>query len=381
MKSVFTSILFFAYAFSFAQESRVEEPPSSQEIDRLIHTYQFSKALLLLNRVEDSLSVDVHQRKGYCYFQLGNYGDAIRQFENVMKLDSINTHALFQLGQLYARNKQYGEAYACYEKLISSDTLNSFYYKQYAIVASQANAPIISLSNFFQAVKLNPRDIEAYALLGDVLLEADQYDIADSLLTQALTLNLSSQLRLLLAKAQLGEGKYEDVIRTTEQLMVKGDTLPAYARLLGISYFQLDKFDKVIPCMDFLLKNELKAEWIYYYLGVSYQRMNEQDSAIVYLNKAIEEGISENISNYYAQLATSYETIRDFKSAIKYYKAAYESSKRDILLYHLGCSYDVYYKDKAPAIAYFKRYLNSHDTIKVAREYTRHRLNELEFYR
>jgi tetratricopeptide (TPR) repeat protein len=265
--------------------------------------------------------------------------------------------------------------------LILSDTLNSFYYKQLAIVASQANDVLTSLANFFKAVTLNPRDIEAYALLGNALLENDQFEVADSLLTQALTINRSPQLRLLLAKAQLGQERYEDVITTTHQLMVKGDTLPAYARLLGISYFQLDQFDKVLPCMRFLVRSGLKAEWIYYYIGVSFQQRHEPDSAIRYLNKAIDEGVSENISNYYTQLASTYEDLKDFKSAIKYYKAAYESSKADILLYHLARNYDTYYKDKTQAIAYYKRYLKSDDTIKIAKEYTRYRLDELSVYR
>lgn len=304
MKSALTSILFFTYAFLFAQE-KIEELSSRQEIDRLIHTCQFSKALMLLDRPEDSLSIDLLQRKEYCYFQLGNYPDAIHQFEQVMRVDSMNTYALFQLGQLYTRNKQHKEAYACYGKLISRDSLNSYYYKQYAIVTAQANDPITSISNFCQAVELNPHDIEAYVLLGDILLEADQYEIADSILTYALNLNPNPQLSLLLAKAQLGEEKYEDVIKTTEQLMVKGDTLPVYARLPGISYFQLDQFDNVIPYMDFLLKNDVKTEWVYYYLGVSYQQLNMPDSAIAFLSKAIEAGISENISSYYIQLATS----------------------------------------------------------------------------
>jgi tetratricopeptide (TPR) repeat protein len=91
-------------------------------------------------------------------------------------------------------------------------------------------------------------------------------------------------------------------------------------------------------------------------MGVAYQQSHEPDSAIMYFNKAIDAGISENISNYYTQLASTYEELKDFKSAIKYYKAAYESSRADILLYHLARNYDVYYKDKTQAIAYYKRF-------------------------
>jgi tetratricopeptide (TPR) repeat protein len=349
--------------------------------DKLINNYQFHQALSILSDPQDSLDINILQRKGYCYFRMGSYGNAIRQFEKIIALDSVNRNALFQLGQLYARNNQFEDSYSCYQRLIFEDSTNSFYYKQLAIVASQSNDMLTSLANFFKAVQLNPRDIEAFALLGNTLLEQEQYEVADSVLTEALKINRSPQLRLLLAKAQLGEEKYQDVITTVHQLMVKGDTIPAYARLLGISYFQLDQFDKVLPCMKFLLKSDLEAEWVYYYIGVSYQQSHHLDSAIIYINKAIEKGVSDNISNYYTQLASTYEELKDFKSAIKYYKAAYESSKSDILLYHLARNYDVYYKDKSQAIAYYKRYLNSDDTIKIAKEYTRYRLDELSVYR
>jgi tetratricopeptide (TPR) repeat protein len=380
MKRTITIVFLAINTTLFAQEIS-QAADRGREADKLISNYQFSQALSMLSNPEDSLDIDILQRKGYCYFRMGSYGNAIRQFEKIVTLDSANRNALFQLGQLYARNNQFEDSYSCYQKLILGDTSNSFYYKQLAIVASQSNDMMTSLANFFKAVQLNPRDIEAFALLGNTLLEEEQYEVADSVLTEALKVNRSPQLRLLLAKAQLGEEKYQAVVETTHQLMVKGDTIPAYARLLGISYFQLDQFDKVLPCMRFLLKSNLKAEWVYYYIGVSFQQLHQPDSAIIYINKAIEEGISENISNYYTQLASTYEELKDFKSAIKYYKAAYESSKSDILLYHLARNYDVYYKDKSQAIAYYKRYLSSDDTIKIAKEYTRYRLDELSVYR
>lgn len=379
MKITLTLFLVCIHFFSFAQ------PPESKagfiEIERLIRNYQFDSALDLLTQIEDSLSIDLLQKKGYCYFQLGDYKNAIQQFERIAKMDSVNAEALVQLAQLYARDKQYDNAYSCYETLIASDSLNSFYYKQYGIVAIQAEADNLAFPNLFETIRLNPGDIEAYALLGNLLIENNQYKMADSILTRALTFSASTNLTLLLARAQLGEKKFEDVIKTTEKLLADGDTLAIHARLLGVSNFQLRRYESVIPFMDFLLERGLKAEWVYYYIGVSYQHLDKPDSAIIFLNKAIEEGISENITQYYVQLATSYENVSDFKSAIKYYKAAYETSKKDILLYHLGRNYDVYYKDKSAAIAYFKRYLDSDDTIKVAKEYTRSRLNELEFYR
>ena len=371
----------FFYAPSFAQVSLRENPDPRQEIDQLIQKYQYSKALVLLDQLDDSLSVDVLQRKGSCYLQMGNYDDAIRQYETVLKVDSTDVKALYALGQLYARNKQFMDSYACYETLIANDELNSIYYKQYGIVAVQAHAPALAFANFLRAVELNPGDIEAYTVLGEMLLDVEEYRMADSLLSIALETNSSPQLVFLLAKAQMGEHKYKDAIKTTEQLMVAGDTIPGYARVLGISYFRLDEFEEALSWLKYMLENDYKADWVYFYAGICYQRMDNLDLAIVYLNKAVEEGISKNIGDYYLQLATCYEAAKDFKKAIKFYKVAYEYSKKDILLYHLAVNYDVYYKDKTQAIAYFRKYLDSDDTVKLAREYSRYKLNELEFYR
>ncbi len=350
-------------------------------VDQLINNYQFEKAMQLLQNGNDSLDIKLLNKKGYCFYRMGNYSAAIEQYEKIIALDFSNKNVLVQLAQLYSKSNRYADSYNCYQKLIAQDSLNGYYYKQYALVASQANDLSTSLENLQNAILLNNRDIEAYTLLGNLLLEMEQYSKADSVLTSALKVNHNPQLRLLLAKAQFGEEQYKNAVETTEQLMEQGDTLTVYARLLGISYFNLDQFDKVIPFMNFLLDSDVKTEWVYYYLGVSYQHLHQPDTSISYLNKAIEAGISDNISYDYLQLAISYEDIKDFKSAIRYYKAAYESSKSNILLYHLARNYDVYYKDKTQAIAYYKRYLNSDDTIKVAKEYTRSRLDELSVYR
>ncbi len=376
-------MLIFLIVASFPSFSQVPEALREIDlghVDRLISSYQFDLALIELNWKKDSLSTPILQRKGYCYYRLGNYNQAIIEYNRILAVDSTDRNATYQLAQLYSKNDQFDESAQCYNRLIAADSSNSFYYKQYAVIIQQSEDILKAIAYYLKAVELNPRDVEAYVLLGNALLEDEQYELADSVFSNAV-LNLKNpQLRLLLAKAQLGAKKYDAVIQTLEPLLLK-DTTTAYARLLGISYFQLDRFDKVIPWMNYLLNNNLKAEWIYYYMGVSYEQLGKSDTAISFLNKAIEEGISDNISTYYTQLAMSYENMKDFKSAIKYFKAAYESSKSDILLYHLARNYDVYYKDKAQAIAYYKRYLSSDDTIKIAKEYSKYRLDELSVYR
>lgn len=352
-----------------------------KEADRIINSYQFEKALAVLEQSPDTLNAEIIQRKGYCYSRLGNYQQAIEAYETVVNTDSTNTNAFNQLGQLYSRAGQYDLAKELYQNLMSADTTNSFYYKQYGSLLAQTGEGVNAIPFYLTAVGLNPRDLEAYSSLANLLFDIEAYAIADSILIKALKTIQHPQLKLLLAKAQLGEKKYKSVINNVNELLLHTDTTATSARLLGISYFQLDKHDETISCMNYLLNSGAEADWIYYYIGVSYQQLNNPDSAIVYLNKAIEAGISNNIGTYYTQLALSYENTGDFKNAIHYYKAAYENSKSDILLYHLARNYDQFYKDKSSAIAYYKKYLSSDDTIKVTREYSQQRMQQLTDFR
>lgn len=347
------------------------------EADLFINGYQFEKALTVMDRAADSLDVTLLRRKGYCYSRLGNYTEAIAAYEAVSMKDSLDREALYRLGELYSVNDQFDESRTCYEKLIRLDSANSFYYKKYAEVAVKAGDVITAIGKYLQTVRLNPRDVEAYGKFADLLIDAEQYHFADSMLTAVLSTMESNQLRLLLARANLAEENHEAVVSNVERVLAAGDTTVTCARLLGISYFHLERYGKVIPFMEFLLSKGLKADWIYYFLGASYQQVNEPLKAIEFLSLAIEEGISDNIGTYYTQLGMAYEDAKDFRNAIRNYKAAYETSKADILLYHLARNYDVYYKDKTQAQVYYRRYLNSDDTIKLAKEYSRHRLNAL----
>jgi len=370
MKRLLIAFLTMTFHFSISQDLK--------QVDELVNNYQFEKALTMLANIADTTDVRVPLQRGYCYYRLGNFKNAIQFYNEALRLDSTNRSALIQLGQLYSRSNRFNEAKMCYERLILIDSTSSYYFKQYAALATSVNDIPLAIDLYCQILLLNPNDIESYSLLGNIFLDTEEYLRLDTLIANGLKQDsIQSSLLLLKAKSQMGQQQYKRAVATVGKLIAKNDTLPAYARLLGISYFQLDQYKKVIQCMNYLLSADQKHDWIYYYLGVSYRELNDLPRSIEYMNKAIDEGITENISTYYSQLARAYEDKKDFKNAIHYYHAAYEKSKSKILLYHLARNYDVYYKDKSTAIAYYRQYLASDDTIRIAKEYTRHRLNTL----
>jgi len=350
-----------------------------QEANELIENFQFEKALSVLSQLNDTSDIHVPLQKGYCYSRLGNFNDAINSYERALTIDSVNKIALNQLGQVYSKTNRFDQAEECFKKLIDIDSLNSFYFKQYAALLSAINRDSIAGLFYKKTLQLNPKDVDSSISWGNILLEAEDYFVLDSLVGTALSIDsLQPGVLLLKAKSQMAQHKYKATVATVKKILESNDTQPIHARLLGISYFQLKNYEKTIECMSFLLLGGIKSEWVYYYLGASYKELGDIPKSIDWMNKAIESGISENIEIYYSQLAKSYEDAKDYKNAIHYYQAAYEKSKTKIILYHLARNYDTYFKDKSSAIAYYKRYLASDDTIKLAREYAKHRLRVLE---
>lgn len=352
---------------------------SIKEANDLIGTYQFEKALEILSQLNDTTDIQIPLQRGFCYSRLGSFKKAITSYLSAVEMDSTNRTALVQLAQLYSRNMEIEKSENCYERLISIDSTNSYYFKQYASLVSGVKMDSLAIQLYLKALSLNPRDVESYAALGNLLLESEQYPLLDSIVGRAVDTDSTESVFLLLkGKSELAQHQYKNVIATGNIFLRWNQPQPALVRLLGIAYFQMDEYSKAIECMNYLLMSNVKSEWVYYYLGVSYRELGNIPKSIEMMTKAIDEGITENIGTYYSQLARAYEDNKDYKNAIHYYQAAYKKSKSKILLYHLARNYDIYFKDKSSAIAYYKRYLASDDTIRLAREFSKRRLDVLE---
>ena len=345
--------------------------------DSLMANYKFEGALKVLTKT-DSVQTDILLRIGQCHFRLGASGAAIRPYEQVLQMDSTNVTALIQLGQLYARNGDFAKALSSFVRLIKLDSMNSYYYKQAGSMAMGSGEIMTARYWFKKALDFNTADVEASLALGNILMEMEGYEEVDGIVRQALTVDPQFKPMLLLgAKSAFEQHKYESVIITINKLLENSDTTALSARLLGVSYFQLQEYSKVVRCMQFLLQNRYENEWIYYYMGVATRELDDLPASIAWFKLAVQKSISENTKTYYSHLGQSYEEMEDYPEAIRAYRAAYNYSKDGIILYHLARNYDIYYKDKATALAYYQKYLESDDTIRLAREYARRRMQDM----
>lgn len=350
------------------------------QADSLMASYKFEKALQIL-ATSDVEDLAILLRIGQCQYRLGASEAAIIPYERVLLLDSANSTALNQLGQLYARKGDYEKAMESYRVLVHQDAENSYYSKQVGLMASRAGDKMYGIKWLSKALVLNPSDTEASLALGTILLDFQNYVLVDSIVREALVLEPSFKpLLVLKAKSAFEQKKYSEVIPVVNDLVEQSDTTALYARLLGVSYFHLGEYRNVITYMTYLLGNNYDYDWIYYYMGIASRELGDHPVAIDWFKLAAQKSMSDNTRIYYSQLGQSYEDVGDYQRAIGAYRAAYNYSKEGILLYHLARNYDVYYKDKATALTYYQKYLESDDTTRLAKEYAKKRVQDMGIF-
>ncbi len=349
----------------------------------LMLNYQFEKAIKEFHFCykSDSLNINYLRDVAYCNLKIGRLKEAKMQYKTIVSSDSSNLNALNQLANIYTKESNYKLAIETLKKIEYIDTTNSYYQKNIGDLAIKDGQVKTALIYYTKAIANNSRDIEAIGELSNLYIELKLFSKADSLLEIGNRMD-TSNLKILLgmAKSSYKQRRYEATIRNSIKIIeLQSDTSIYLKKMMGISYFHQEQFYKSISTLNSVVKLNQASEIIYYYLGLAYKAIGENKKSTLSFERAIGEGISENLSTYYTNLAVSYEEQGLYGDAIRAYKAAYNSSKDKILLYHLARNYDIYYEDKKTAIDYYQKYLEANDTGDVVfQDYSKHRISELK---
>jgi len=112
-----------------------------------------------------------------------------------------------------------------------------------------------------------------------------------------------------------------------------------------------------------------------------YKALNDYPSNIVYLQKALVDGITPNAADYYTDIADSYGSLNQLKKSVAAYQKSLQFKEIPLTYYSLANLYDVKLKDKKLALKYYKKYLDSKplpDQEQKYMDYAKARIPELE---
>jgi tetratricopeptide (TPR) repeat protein len=116
------------------------------------------------------------------------------------------------------------------------------------------------------------------------------------------------------------------------------------------------------------------------YLGFCFKTLENYQTAIVYLEKALDAMTPNYIDRVYYNLGASYELMVNYPEAIKAFtKSLKYSNQNPSTIFRLAAVYDRYYYDKSVALAHYKKYLNKVDYLDdETTQYSENRIERLE---
>ncbi len=379
-------LLFFGVQATVAQDTLLSDSTkrvNCAQAQLFLQHYRFEAALGALNACfeQDTSNTEYLRKKALCYYKLGRFQEAEATYYAILETDSNNVNALNQLGVIYSNQSNYRAAVEQYERLSAIDTANSYYHKVLGSLFYKLKVIDYAMGHDQLALELNPNDVEAIAHLTKIYQSMEQYELADELIVKGLELDSSNAtLYHYQLKSAYRQHNYAGVLGSAQYLMqLEQDTSAYLLKMMGIAHFHTGDYALSASLLEKVVDNDKAKEQLHYYIGLAYREMGDAETSEKHFEQAIENGISDNISIYYTNLAIAFEEQGNYAEAIRAYQMAYKSSQNKILLYHLARNYDAYYGDKETALRYYEKYLEANDTGNVRfKDYSKHRISEIK---
>lgn len=288
----------------------------------------FKEVSAATNKPNIQTEADFHD--AMCAIKL-NQTDADQQVLDFVKkhpYSSKKERAFLNVGNYYFANRKASHSLKWYQKvdakLLTEEERKELNYKMgYALL----------VSNYFKDAKEkfatllgDPRyGTDSRYFYGYISYKQENYGEAEDNLSQlADNETYKSEANYYLLDMAFKGGKFEKAAQIGEKILPKAKEKQKsdISKIVGESYFNLQKYDKAVPFLeDYEGKNGKWTNTDYYYLGYSYYKLGDYENAISQFNKII-NGQNSVAQNAYYHLAECYlkagkktEALNAFKNA------------------------------------------------------------------
>jgi tetratricopeptide (TPR) repeat protein len=163
--------------------------------------------------------VDAYYYRGLLYHKLKDE-KAIPDFSKTIQLDPKKTDAYLKRGIYYFNNKQESEALKDFNKAIELKTSNTDVYYYRGKIMSQKGSNIEALGDFNEVIKKNPLHNESILERGKIYLKQNKLELAIKDFNTCVTNRLSTEeIYSMRAECYLQMGKFDDALRDYNTLI------------------------------------------------------------------------------------------------------------------------------------------------------------------
>jgi len=224
--------------------------------------------------------------------------------DKILAVDPYNSSANVQKAEDYALNKKWKLARECYRKAIRGDSSNMdarFGYAQMTYYAGDLD----DAKNAFQEIAdKDPSNAAAYAYLGKIATEEENYLKATKYITEAIKLDSKNyDYWIDYGNALRYQGKYPDAIKAWNKAVEIDPTyFLAYTYIAGL-YDEQNKYDQALENYLKVIETNPKYYYAYEEIAILSYHLERYEESIKFFEKAYE--YSNNYS-YKLMVAANY---------------------------------------------------------------------------
>jgi len=322
--------------------------------DSLYMHGNYTKAIDAYNSY--SIQDEVYHKIAKSYIALGNYDEALFNYENSLKVNPKDALTLFDYGKLLTRVKKHKEALDVFYRLIDIDYRNPNYHYESGLVLQHLKDST-SQNRFRNAFDLDSTHQKAIFQIAKYHLIKRQHSVVDKYVDIGLN-SYANNKELIRLKSQNSywKGDYEDAIIRFEKLIALNESSQFVHEKLSICYDRSYKPQKAIEHQLLALEFEPKNGNNLFKLGQLYQRVSDYKNAEKYYLNALTL-LDRPLDSEYEKLATVYNLQGKEKEAIDAFKRAIdENPDNQSAQFFLVLSLDKFYKDIDARIKLFEKY-------------------------
>ena len=258
-----------------------------------VQNKDYKKALELYKEANHKdASPVIYRRISDCYFELGEYDEALNNVNQAINMDSTDLSNIAKKANIYYEMGNAKAAISEWDKVLTLQPEYGFGYYRRGWFKELVGDMDGALEDLSMAIVLDPEDSYAYVSRGDVYLKQGKKDLA--------------------------EADFKKVIEIEDS--------PKKYECIHYAYQGLGQNEKAIEAIDSIIVRDEDRAGSYYDAACLYSRMKDKTNALKCLEKALELGYLR-----FAHIERDFDMdfIRDteeYKSLIHKYKSAHEAS-------------------------------------------------------
>jgi tetratricopeptide (TPR) repeat protein len=350
----------FLLVFSLSASHPRAQSPDKEKITAFFQNQQFEEAIAYLDPfyLPDSNNTRILGDLGYAHYMNDERQKARFYFLKLLKQDPDNISANQYLANICVSENKMDSAGIYALRLIQLAPARSSYYRFLGNIYKKNDSTDSAIFYYQRAYALSPADPKNILALADVLINKNNYRLADSVLDLAVEKDSLNPGYLKLQIQSAYESKnYNGIISPGEKLIGLWElNIPVLTKLV-YAYFTLDRFRDCIRICELMDSNRLAGETTFYYEAKCWAKLNNPVLSNFFLEKCLSYSIAKTSELYYYNLAQNNELLKNYQLAILEYDTAYYLFKYPMMLYHCGRLYDVYLKNPKKAKWYYQKYL------------------------